>query len=70
MLFDQIILAKRNRGKSSIFGKSKTDFLSDTSDHLWRSAAANPPNGRIPGDYMATISRGKLYSHTCLEKLV
>ncbi|MCJ1323711.1 hypothetical protein MMC10_000372 [Thelotrema lepadinum] len=57
MLFDQIILAKRNRGKHSIFGKSKTDFLSDTSDHLWRSAAANPPNGRIPGDYMATISR-------------
>lgn len=57
MLFDQIILAKRNRGRASIFSKSKTDFLSDTSDHLWRSAAATPPQGKFPGEYMSVITR-------------
>jgi hypothetical protein len=55
--FDEVILAKRNRGKSSFFHKSRVDFLSDTSDHLWRSAAANPPNSRFPGDYRSVISR-------------
>ncbi|KAK2803988.1 hypothetical protein FQN50_006794 [Emmonsiellopsis sp. PD_5] len=40
-LFDEIILSKRNRGRTSIFsGRMTTDFLSDTSDHLWRSASA------------------------------
>ncbi|KAL9013120.1 MAG: hypothetical protein Q9173_002163 [Seirophora scorigena] len=57
MLFDQIILSKRNRGRTSIFNKSKTDFLSDTSDHLYRSAAATPPQGKFPGDYTSTVTR-------------
>ncbi|KAI4172228.1 MAG: hypothetical protein LQ343_003663 [Gyalolechia ehrenbergii] len=57
MLFDQIILSKRNRGRASIFSKSKIDFLSDTSDHLWRSAAATPPQGKFPGDYLSIITR-------------
>lgn len=56
-LFDEVILAKRNRGKSSFFHKSRVDFLSDTTDHLWRTAAANPPNSRFPGDYRAIIAR-------------
>ncbi|KAF1849936.1 dDENN domain-containing protein [Cucurbitaria berberidis CBS 394.84] len=56
-LFDEVILAKRNRGKSSFFYKSRVDFLSDTTDHLWRTASANPPNSRFPGDYRAVISR-------------
>ncbi|KAL6703210.1 hypothetical protein ACN47E_010072 [Coniothyrium glycines] len=56
-LFDEIILAKRNRGKASFFGKSKIDFLSDTTDHLWRTASANPPSSRFPGDYRSVISR-------------
>ena len=59
MLFDQIILAKKNRGRQSLFGKSKTPFLSDTSDHLWRSAVASPPNGRFLGDYRQIVSRSK-----------
>ena len=42
-----------------MFSKSKTDFLSDTYDHLWRTAAATPPKGRIPGDVRAIITRGK-----------
>ncbi|KAG9190685.1 hypothetical protein G6011_08773 [Alternaria panax] len=56
-LFDEVILAKRNRGKSSFFYKSKVDFLSDTTDHLWRTASATPPNSRFPGDYRSVISR-------------
>ncbi|KAK7179179.1 hypothetical protein DPSP01_012080 [Paraphaeosphaeria sporulosa] len=56
-LFDEVILSKRNRGKSSFFHKSKVDFLSDNSDHLWRTAAATPPNSRFPGDYREVITR-------------
>lgn len=59
-LFDEVILAKRNRGRSSFFHKSRVDFLSDTSDHLWRTASATPPNSRFPGDYRSVISRSKL----------
>ena len=55
LLFDQMILSKRNRGRASMFSKSKTDFLSDTYDHLWRTAAATPPKGRIPGDNIRAI---------------
>ncbi|KAF1987997.1 DENN-domain-containing protein [Aulographum hederae CBS 113979] len=56
-LFDQIILSKKNRGRTSLFSKSSTDFLTSTSDHLWRSAAATPPNSRFPGDYRQVTSR-------------
>lgn len=48
-LFDEIVLSKRNRGRSSIFsGRSTTDFLSETSSHLWRTASATflPPSSR------------------------
>ena len=34
-----------------------TSFLTDTSDHLWRSAIASPPSARVPGDYRQIISR-------------
>ncbi|KAK3647892.1 hypothetical protein LTR56_007866 [Elasticomyces elasticus] len=56
-LFDEIILSKRNRGKQSFFGKSTTSFLSDSSDHLWRSALATPPTSRLPGDRTAVSGR-------------
>ncbi|KAF2085898.1 dDENN domain-containing protein [Saccharata proteae CBS 121410] len=56
-LFDQIILSKKNRGRTSLFSKSSTDFLNDTSDHLWRSAAATPPNSRVAGDHRQVVSR-------------
>jgi hypothetical protein len=56
-LFDQIILSKKNRGRTSLFSKASTDFLSDTSEHIWRTAQANPPNARFPGDYRQVISR-------------
>lgn len=60
LLFDQIILAKKNRDRRSFFSKSSTSFLADTSDHLWRSASTPPPNSRFPGDYRATITRSRL----------
>ena len=56
-LFDEIILSKRNRGRTSLFSKSTTSFLSDTSDHLWRSASATPPNSRFPGDSRTVSGR-------------
>ena len=66
MLFDQVILSKRNRGRTSIFSKSKTDFLSDISDHLWRSASATPPKGKIPGDYRSIVTRSEFSVVTLL----
>ncbi|MCJ1388774.1 hypothetical protein MMC18_001624 [Xylographa bjoerkii] len=57
LLFDQVILAKKNRDRRSFFNKSSTSFLSDTSDHLWRSAATTPANSRFPGDYRSIITR-------------
>ncbi|PGH20832.1 hypothetical protein AJ80_03459 [Polytolypa hystricis UAMH7299] len=63
-LFDEIILSKRNRGRTSIFsGRMTTNFLSDTSDHLWRSASATAfaPSSRHQssqsGDYRNLVSR-------------
>jgi predicted RNA binding protein with dsRBD fold (UPF0201 family) len=38
-LFDEIVLSKRNRGRTSIFsGRSTTDFLSDLRQYLLRNA--------------------------------
>jgi hypothetical protein len=62
-LFDEVILSKRNRGKASFFNKSKVDFLADNSDHLWRTAAATPPNSRFPGDYREVVTRSKPLLH-------
>lgn len=65
-LFDEIVLSKRNRGRGSIFsGRSTTDFLSDTSNHLWRTANATffAPNSRshqnLSQDYSRVSTRGK-----------
>ncbi|KAI9674366.1 MAG: hypothetical protein M1829_003768 [Trizodia sp. TS-e1964] len=57
MLFDEIILSKKNRGRTAIFSKSRINFLQDTSEHLWRSAMAAPPSSRFPGDYRQVVSR-------------
>lgn len=58
-LFDEIILAKKNRGKSSFFSKSSTTFLSDTSNHLWVSAVVPAPSAKFPDgtNYLSVISR-------------
>lgn len=58
-LFDEIILAKKNRGfsRASFFAKSDTSFLEDKSDHLWRSAAVPTPTGNFKGEYRSVICR-------------
>ncbi|KAJ5529989.1 hypothetical protein N7527_003382 [Penicillium freii] len=59
-LFDEIVLSKRNRGRTSIFsGRSTTDFLSDTSNHLWRTANATSftPNSRSQHNLSADYGR-------------
>jgi hypothetical protein len=67
-LFDEIVLSKRNRGRTSIFsGRSTTDFLSDTSNHLWRTASATffAPSSRsqnnLASDYSRVAQRGELH---------
>ncbi|KAI9923990.1 hypothetical protein MW887_007448 [Aspergillus wentii] len=74
-LFDEVVLSKRNRGRSSIFSsRSVTDFLSDTSNHLWRTASATsfPPGSRnqqsISGDYTRVITRAPAKLDTSLMK--
>ncbi|KAL1997938.1 hypothetical protein VTN02DRAFT_391 [Thermoascus thermophilus] len=73
-LFDEIILSKRNRGRSSIFsGRMMTDFLSDTSNHVWRSAVATTfPSSRsqlnLSGDYSSVVSRIPAKLDTTLMK--
>lgn len=64
MLFDQIILGKRNRGKASYFNilsrsnrTKQTSYMDDTTEHLWRTASVQPPTARFPGDYRQVISR-------------
>ncbi|KAL4870700.1 hypothetical protein BDV12DRAFT_48580 [Aspergillus spectabilis] len=71
-LFDEIILSKRNRGRSSIFsGRSTTDFLSDTSNHLWRTAsaaAAGRTQQNLSGDYTRVATRAPAKLETSLMK--
>ncbi|KAI5295918.1 hypothetical protein KEM52_006472 [Ascosphaera acerosa] len=59
-LFDEIILSKRNRGRTSIFGsRLVTSFLSDTTDHVWKTvtpASASGSNMDIPGLEHQTIT--------------
>ena len=56
-LFDEIILSKRNRGRVSLFSKSSTSFLSDTSEHIWRNASATQSSSRTPNDRSAVSGR-------------
>ncbi|KAI9038481.1 dDENN domain protein [Aspergillus affinis] len=74
-LFDEIVLSKRNRGRSSIFSsRSMTDFLSDTSNHLWRTASATSfgPGSRgqqnLSGDYTRVVTRAPAKLDTSLMK--
>ncbi|GLI81273.1 hypothetical protein PoHVEF18_009649 [Penicillium ochrochloron] len=74
-LFDEIVLSKRNRGRSSIFsGRSTTDFLSDTSNHLWRTASATffAPSSRsqpnLSGDYSRVVQKAPAKLDTSLMK--
>ncbi|KAI1765815.1 DENN-domain-containing protein [Hypoxylon sp. FL1150] len=82
-LFDEIILAKKARGKPGLPGLSRLStirashgvsaslpglqipsrhskqpsFLTDTSDHIWRTASVPMPNAKFQGDYRAVTTR-------------
>lgn len=80
-LFDEIILAKKARGRPALSaGFSRLSsirvshgasagfaapsrpakipaYLSDTSDHLWRTASVPVPSAKFPGDYRSVITR-------------
>ncbi|KAF3070492.1 hypothetical protein GL218_00742 [Daldinia childiae] len=83
-LFDDIILAKKARGKTSLSsGLSRlstirashgvsaslpglqipsrhmkpTSFLTDTSDHIWRTASVPVPSSKFQGDYHSVTTR-------------
>ena len=78
VLFDEIVLSKRNRGHSSLFSKrTTTDFLSDTSNHLWRTASAasvgasssnsiSRSQQSLSDDYSRVVSRSKFISTGCM----
>ncbi|KAF8544056.1 AEX-3 domain-containing protein [Trichophaea hybrida] len=38
-LFDEVILSKKNRGKTGFFSRSKPTYLADTSEHVWRTSS-------------------------------
>ncbi|KAF9885337.1 hypothetical protein FE257_013054 [Aspergillus nanangensis] len=74
-LFDEIVLSKRNRGRSSLFSsRSMTDFLSDTSNHLWRTASATSfvagsrTQQNLSGDYTRIVTRAPAKLDTSLMK--
>lgn len=83
-LFDEIILAKKARGKTGLSSglsrlstirashgvsasipglqipsrhSKSPSFLTDTSDHLWRTASVPVPNSKFNGDYRAVTTR-------------
>lgn len=71
-LFDEIILSKRNRGRPSMFSKSRTNFLSDTSNHLWVSAAATITSNRhaSPSEIVVGRTAAKLDQNLMREPRV
>ncbi len=80
-LFDEIILAKKARGRPALStGLSRLStirashgastgftppsrpakiptYLSDTSDHIWRTASVPVPSAKFPGDYRSVVTR-------------
>ncbi|KAI0972854.1 dDENN domain-containing protein [Xylaria arbuscula] len=78
-LFDEVILAKKARGKPGLTsGLSRLStirashgvsgglpskpnklpsYLTDNSDHLWRTASVPMPNAKFPGEYRTVITR-------------
>ncbi|RKF73054.1 putative ddenn domain-containing protein [Golovinomyces cichoracearum] len=59
-LFDNLILAKKSRGRTprAFLSRSKPSlFLESRSEHLWRSAAVPISTAKFPGDYHSVVSR-------------
>jgi hypothetical protein len=83
-IFDEIIMAKKNRGRPGLSsglsristirqshgasagvsrfgpparGTRVPDFLSDTTEHIWRTASVPLSKGAFPGEYHAIVTR-------------
>lgn len=83
-LFDEVIMAKKARGRPGLsaglsrlstirqsHGASATasgfmppsrgakvpSYLSDTTEHMWRTASVPIPKGNFPGEYRAIVTR-------------
>ena len=81
-LFDEIIMAKKARGRTGLTaglsrlstirqshgaspsfslpsrgGSKAPTFLTDTTDHIWRTASVPIPKGNFPGEYKTVITR-------------
>ncbi|EPS35695.1 hypothetical protein H072_10878 [Dactylellina haptotyla CBS 200.50] len=59
MLFEQVIMSKKNRGRSNFFGKAKDiSYLNDASEHLWRTCSvAVPLSSRVTGEPKVLLNR-------------
>ncbi|KAF3936654.1 hypothetical protein ABW19_dt0206736 [Dactylella cylindrospora] len=70
MLFEQVIMSKKNRGRTTFFNRPRDmSYLSDTSDHLWRTCSvAVPLSSRVPGESKAPFSRTPAKLDTSLMK--
>lgn len=91
-LFDEIILAKKSRGRAGLssglsrlstirmshgasggFGipskqNKAPSYLTDDSDHLWRTASVPMPVASFPGEYRAVVTRIPARLDPCLMK--
>ncbi|KAI5784595.1 AEX-3 domain-containing protein [Geopyxis carbonaria] len=56
-LFDEVILSKKNRGKTGFFSRSKPAYLQDTSDHIWRTSSAISTSSRTPTESRVPSNR-------------
>ncbi|ODA81671.1 hypothetical protein RJ55_00173 [Drechmeria coniospora] len=85
-VFDEIIIAKRARGRSGLSSglsrlstirashppsanawvtstpprtptSKRPSFLTETSDHIWRTASVPLPKGNFPGEYRSVVTR-------------
>ncbi|KAK2070860.1 hypothetical protein P8C59_005322 [Phyllachora maydis] len=56
-LFDEIILAKKARGRPSTLTAKVPGYLSDRTEHIWRTASVPVPSAKFPGDYRAVVTR-------------
>lgn len=57
VLFDEIILSKRNRGgRTALFGRrTTTSCLSDTAQHQWRTTTPSPLSTQSQADITAAM---------------
>ncbi|KAL7269540.1 hypothetical protein RUND412_007798, partial [Rhizina undulata] len=56
-LFDEVILSKKNRGKTGFFTRTSINYLQDTSEHIWRTINGSPNSLRYPSELRVASNR-------------